>query len=340
MIYLLYFFIFSCYIYFGDKMKIGNVEINKTCALAPMAGVTDLSFRLICKEFGAAYTVGEMVSAKGVSMNDKKSKELMRIGESEHPSAVQLFGNEPEIMAAAAKYALSFSPDIIDINMGCPAPKIIKNKSGCVLMKNPELAGKITRAVVDAVDIPVTVKFRTGWDEISKNCVEFAKIIEANGASAITVHGRTKEQMYAPPVDIDSIKNVKQAVKIPVIGNGDIFTPEDAKNMYEITCCDLVMVGRGSLGRPWLFSQINDYLVKGSYSPDPSVEERMKIMLRHAENICELRGIHSGILEIRKHALWYTKGIKDSAKLRKEFSVIKSLDELRLLAEKVTLLSD
>lgn len=317
-------------------MYIGNVKIEGFCALAPMAGVADLSFRVLCKEFGAAYTVGEMVSAKGVTMNDKKSQELMTIDIKEHPTAIQIFGSEPEIMAEAARYALSFSPDIIDINMGCPAPKIVKNKSGSVLMKNPELAGKITKAVVDAVDIPVTVKFRTGWDENNKNCIEFAKIIEANGASAITIHGRTKEQMYAPPVDIKSIAAVKNAVSVPVIGNGDIFTPEDAKNMYGNTGVDLVMIGRGSLGRPWLFSQINEYMKNGSYSPDPCPEERMNIMLRHAEDICRIRGVQHGMCEIRKHTLWYTKGLKGSAKLRSEFSVVKTFDELKLLAEKVT----
>lgn len=321
-------------------MIIGNVKIEGFAALAPMAGVADLSFRVICKEFGAAYTVGEMVSAKGVSMNDKKSQELMKIDEKEHPSAIQIFGNEPDIMAEAARYALSFSPDIIDINMGCPAPKIIKNKSGSFLMKDPVLAGKITRAVADAVSIPVSVKFRTGWDNKSINCVEFAKIAEANGASLITIHGRTKEQMYAPPVDIDSIKAVKEAVSVPVIGNGDIFTPEDAKYMYEKTGVDLVMVGRGSLGRPWLFSQINDYMTTGSYKPEPSPEERMEIMLRHADAICKIRGVLNGMCEIRKHALWYTKGLRGSAKLRSEFSVVKTYEELKLLAEKVTELKD
>lgn len=316
-------------------MKIGNVTIDGFAALAPMAGVADLPFRVLCKKYGAAYTVGEMVSAKGVSMNDKKSQILMQVDTNEHPSAVQIFGNEPEIMAEAAVYALNFSPDIIDINMGCPAPKIIKNKSGSYLMKNPELAGRITNAVVKAVNIPVTVKFRTGWDSSNVNCVEFAKIIEANGASAITIHGRTKEQMYAPTVDIYSIAAVKNAVKIPVIGNGDIFTPESAKDMYEKTGCDLVMVGRGSFGRPWLFSQINEYFTDGKYSPDPTPEERMKIMLHHAEEICTFYGETRGMCEVRKHALWYTKGLRGSAKLRNEFSVVKSFDELKLLAEKI-----
>lgn len=316
-------------------MKIGNVNIDGYCALAPMAGVADLSFRVLCKKFGAAYTVGEMVSAKGVSMNDKKSATLMKIDNSEHPCAIQLFGNEPEIMAEAAQYAMKFCPDIIDINMGCPAPKIIKNKSGSFLMKNPDLAGKITQAVVKSVNIPVTVKFRTGWDSDSLNCVEFAKIVEFNGAAAVTIHGRTKEQMYAPPVNLDLIAQVKKAVNIPVIGNGDIFTPDDAKKMYEYTGCDLIMAGRGTLGRPWLFEQINDYFEKGSYLPDPEPETRMKIMLEHAEKICEAYGIQRGMCEIRKHALWYTKGLRGAAKLRNEFSTVKTFDELKLLSEKV-----
>lgn len=316
-------------------MKIGNVNIEGYCALAPMAGVADLSFRVLCKKFGAAYTVGEMVSAKGVSMNDKKSAGLMKVDQSEHPCAIQLFGNEPEVMADAAQYAMQFNPDIIDINMGCPAPKIIKNKSGSYLMKNPDLAGKITKAVVDAVNIPVTVKFRTGWDNNSLNCVEFAKVAEYHGAAAVTVHGRTKEQMYAPPVNINLIAEVKKAVSIPVIGNGDIFTPEDAKKMYALTECDLVMAGRGTLGRPWLFSQINEYFENGYYQPDPDPELRMQIMLEHADNICKAYGMQRGMCEIRKHALWYTKGLRGSAKLRNEFSNVKTYDELKLLAEKV-----
>ena len=320
-------------------MYIGNVEITGKCALAPMAGVADRAFRELCKSYGAAYTVGEMVSAKGVTLHDKKSQELMRISDSERPSAIQIFGGEPETMAEAARFALRFSPEIIDINMGCPAPKVTKNGGGSVLMKNPALAGRICRAVVDAVNIPVTVKFRLGWDADSVNCVEFAKIMEDSGAAAVTVHGRTKEQMYAPPVDREMIRRVKEAVAIPVIGNGDIFTPEDAKRMYEETGCDLIMAGRGTLGRPWLFRQINDYLTTGRYAPEPDVKTKMEVMLAHEKRICELRGDKVGMLEIRKHALWYTKGLKGSAKLRNEFSNVSSFEELNLLAEKTMALT-
>lgn len=320
-------------------MYIGNVAITGKCALAPMAGVADRAFRELCKSYGAAYTVGEMVSAKGVTLHDRKSQELMRISDSERPSAIQIFGGEPETMAEAAQFAMQFSPEIIDINMGCPAPKVTKNGGGSVLMKNPQLAGRILRAVVDAVDIPVTAKFRTGWDAESINCAEFARIMEANGAAAVAVHGRTKAQMYAPPVDLTQIAAVKKAVSIPVIGNGDIFTPEDAKRMYDETGCDLIMAGRGTLGRPWLFSQINDYLAKSVYEPDPDVETKMEVMLAHAKRICELRGNKIGMLEIRKHALWYTKGLKGSAKLRNEFSNVSSFEELALLAEKAIALA-
>lgn len=316
-------------------MYIKNVKIEGFAALAPMAGVADQAFRILCKEFGCAYTVGEMVSAKAISLGDKKSEQLMKLDSNEHPTAIQIFGNEPETMAEAAIYALTFNPEIIDINMGCPAPKIIKNRSGSYLMKEPELSARIIRKVADAVSIPVTVKFRTGWDSNNINCVEFAKMAESNGAAAITIHGRTKEQMYAPPVNLKLIADVKKAVSIPVIGNGDIFTPEDAKKMYDETGCDFVMVGRGAFGRPWLFSQINEYFITGAYSEDPSPEKRMEIMMRHAESICKLYGERNGMCEIRKHALWYTKGLKGSAKLRNEFSVVKSFDELNLLAQKV-----
>ena len=317
-------------------MKIGNVKIEKTAALAPMAGVADKTFRELCKGFGAAYTISEMVSAKGVSMGDKKSGELMEISDSEHPAAVQIFGTEPDIMAQAAVSALEMHPDIIDINMGCPAPKIIKGGAGSALMKTPELAGKIVRAVSSAVDIPVTVKIRSGWDSENINAVEMAKIAEENGAAAITVHGRTKEQMYAPPINIDIIREVKKSVSIPVIGNGDIDDIFSAAKMYEETGCDLVMVGRGALGCPWLFQQISAYMKTGNIIPEPPVSQKMLIMLRHIENLCAERGDRIGMREARKHALWYTKGLRGAAEYRRQLSTIETIDDLKRNAFKIT----
>ena len=317
-------------------MKIGTVEIEKTAALAPMAGVADKTFRELCKSFGAAYTVSEMVSSKGITMGDRKSSELMKISDAEHPSAVQIFGNEPEIMKNAALSALERGADIIDINMGCPAPKIVKGGSGSCLMKNPGLAGKIIKAVTDAVDIPVTVKIRTGWDSESLNAVEMAKIAEANGAAAVTVHGRTKEQMYAPPVDTDMIRKVKESVSIPVIGNGDIEDAFSAAKMYEETGCDLVMVGRGALGRPWVFQQISAYMKTGNILPEPPVSQRMLIMLKHIETLCKERGDRIGMREARKHALWYTKGLRGAAEYRRQLSTVSSTEELQEIAFKIT----
>ena len=316
-------------------MKIGNIEIEKTAALAPMAGVADKTFRQLCKDFGAAYTVSEMVSAKGVSMGDKKSEELMFISEDEHPSAVQIFGNDPEVMAEAAVYAVRMNPDIIDINMGCPAPKIIKGGAGSRLMQNPELAGRIIKAVSSATDIPVTVKIRTGWDDTCLNAVEMAQVAEKNGAAAITVHGRTKEQMYAPPVNVEMIKKVKESVSIPVIGNGDIIDVFSAAKMYEETNCDLVMVGRGALGKPWLFQQISAYMKTGNILPDPPVSQRMLIMLKHIENICEDRGVKVGIREARKHALWYTKGLRGATEYRRQMSNLENIEQLQEIAFRI-----
>ncbi len=315
-------------------MRLGSLEIKGKCALAPMAGVADLIFRDLCYSFGAAVTVSEMVSAKALTMCDRKSEELMSLSEN-RPAGIQIFGYDPAVMAECVPRVEAFHPDFIDINMGCPAPKIVKNHSGSYLLQDPLLAGRIVRAVADAASVPVTVKMRIGWDVEHINAIEVAKILEANGAAALTVHGRTREQMYAPPADLKMIQAVKEAVTVPVIGNGDIFTPEDAKRMYDETGCDLIMVGRGAMGRPWIFKQINEYLSAGAYAQDPTNEEKMGIMLAHAEKICARYGETRGICELRKHALWYTKGLHGAAKLRGRFSTVSSMSELRLLAEEV-----
>ncbi len=316
-------------------MKIGNFEINGYAALAPMAGVADRAFRELCIEFGAAYVVSEMVSSKGLIMHDRKSDILMKLGENEKPAAVQIFGCEPETMAQAAKKAASTGCCAVDINMGCPAPKIAGNGGGSALMRDPDLAARITEACVKAVDIPVTVKFRAGWDEDNLNAVEMARLQENAGAAAITVHGRTRKQMYAPPVNLDIIRQVKEAVKVPVIGNGDIVDAASAENMLKVTGCDFIMVGRGALGAPWLFTQINEYFRNGTIIPEPPIEEQMAVMLRHIENLCRYKGDYIGMREARKHAAWYIKGIRGAAALRQEIGALESLDGLKLIAEKV-----
>lgn len=317
-------------------MKTGNFEINGYAALAPMAGVADRAFRELCIEFGAAYVVTEMVSSKGLTMHDRKSDSLMVLGETEKPAAVQIFGCEPETMAEAAKKAAETGCVAIDINMGCPAPKIAGNGGGSALMKDPDLAARITEAVVKAVELPVTVKFRSGWDENSINAVHFAKLQENAGASVITVHGRTRKQMYAPPVNLGIIKEVKEAVSIPVIGNGDIVDALSAKNMYDVTECDFIMVGRGALGAPWVFNQINEYLKSGTILPDPPIEEKMDIMIRHIGKLCEYKGDYVGMREARKHAAWYIKGIRGAASLRQEIGSLESMEQLCAIAKKVT----
>lgn len=315
-------------------MKIGNVEIKNKTVLAPMAGVADRAFRELCFSFGASYCVGEMASAKGISMSDKKSKQLLFLSDKERPAAVQIFGDDPDTVALAAISALAYSPEIIDINMGCPAPKISGNGGGAALMKNPELAQRIVEKCVKAVSIPVTVKIRTGWDSDSIIAPSLAKSFENAGAAAITIHGRTKMQMYAPPVNYDIIKETKAAVKIPVIGNGDVTDGISAVKMLE-TGCDLIMIGRGALGSPWVFRQINTYLETGEIISAPSLYERMEIMIEHINNICDYKGTYIGIREARKHAAWYIKGIKNAAIYRNEIGALQSIDELKTLAERI-----
>lgn len=313
-------------------MKLGNLEITEKAALAPLAGVADRAFRELCRGYGAAYTVCEMASAKGISLGDKKSAELLSITPTERPAGSQIFGNSPETMAIAAKKALEFNPDFIDINMGCPAPKVASSGGGALLMKDPILAASIVKAVAEVSTVPVTVKMRSGWDDNNINAVELAKRCEDAGAAAITVHGRTKVQMYAPPVNTDIIRQVKQEVSIPVIGNGDVVDGISAARLMEETGCDMVMVGRGALGRPWVFSQINAYLDHEVLLPDPPVIERMRVMLKHIEVLCEYKGERVGIREARKHAAWYTKGLHGAANYRARIGLISSIEELQQIA--------
>lgn len=312
-------------------MQIKNITIKGKTALAPMAGFTDRAFRETCKNFGVAYTVTEMISAKALVLQNQKTKELIDITDNQRPIAIQLFGDEPKTMAKAAEICLAFNPDIIDINMGCPTPKIVGNKAGAALMKNPKSAEEIVRETVRACPIPVTVKIRKGWDNDSITAVEVAKRCEEGGAAAITIHGRTREQMYRPGVDLKIIKQIKKAVQIPVIGNGDIFTPTDAEKMIKETNCDLIMCGRGALGKPWLFTQIESYLKDGTLLPDPPLEEKMKIMLGHIKLLCQYKGEKVGMLEARSHAAFYIKGIHKAAQFREKCGRLTTYQELEEL---------
>lgn len=318
----------------AENISIGGVNIAKTAALAPMAGVADRAYRLMCKKYGAAYTVSEMVSAKGICYSDKKTAELCTVTDEERPMAVQLFGSEPDFMAEAVKIVREFSPDIIDINMGCPVPKVVNTGAGSSLMKDIGLAAKITEAAVKAAEnIPVTVKIRSGWNGDSVNAVEMARALEASGAAAVAVHGRTRDQFYSGNADISIIRDVKAAVKIPVIGNGDVIDSSSCLKMYGETGCDLVMIGRGSYGNPFIFEEIECALSGKNYTP-PTLEEKMRVMLEHIRLILELspKCEELAMHEARKHAAWYMNGYYGSAKFRGRCYLLDSYAEAEALA--------
>jgi len=312
---------------------IGNVKLDGNLFLGPMAGVTDLPFRLLCKEKGADLVYTEMVSAKGVQYNNKNTESLIYISEKERPVALQLFGADPDILSETAKRLEHRNFDILDINMGCPVPKVVNNGEGSALMNNPKLIGEIVRMVSQGYSKPVTVKIRKGFHEDCINAVEVAKIAEANGAAAIAVHARTREQFYSGKADWDIIRAVKEAVSVPVIGSGDIFTPEDAKQMLAQTNCNAIMLARGTRGNPWLFAQIKAYLNEGIRLPKPEFCEVREMIIRHTELLVEYKGLYTGIREMRKHVAWYTVGFPGSAKLRNRVNEIASMDDLHHLLE-------
>ena len=314
-------------------MKIGNVEIENSLALGPMAGVSDLPFRLLCKEQGCGILYSEMVSAKAILYKNKNTDVLLNIDEREHPVGIQLFGSDPDIMAEIGSRVAEGNCDFIDINMGCPVPKIVNNHEGSYLLTQPKLVEEILTKMVKAINKPVTVKTRKGFKDGESQAVEIAKIAESCGVAAVAVHGRTREQYYGGKADWDIIKAVKEAVKIPVIGNGDIFSPQDAKAMKEYTGCDGLMVGRAARGNPWIFKEINEYLKTGIVPEKPSAEEVKNMILKHASMLIEYKGEYTAVREMRKHIAWYTQGLPHSAELRRRCNEIVSWESLKEVIE-------
>ena len=318
-----------------NSLQIGNVTLENNLILAPMAGVTDLPFRILCKEQGAGLICMEMVSAKGIFYNNKNTEELLRIDEAERPVSLQLFGSDPGIVSEMAKRIEDRPFAVLELNMGCPAPKIVNNGDGCALMKNPVLAGEIIEKTVRAIQKPVTVKIRSGFDEAHKNAVELARVAQESGAAAVIVHGRTREQFYSGKADWDMIRQVKEAVSVPVIGNGDLRAGKDIEEMHRLTGCDGFMVGRGAQGNPWIFREMLHYLNFHEELPAPSAQEIAAMIKRHAKLLIKLKGEYTGVREMRKHAAWYTSGCRHSAKLRVRINQVEKMEDLLALFEEL-----
>ena len=314
-------------------MKIGNIQLDNEVFLSPMAGVTDLPFRLICKEKGCGMLYTEMINAKALCYDDENTKRMLKIEDEEHPIAVQIFGSDPEFMGKAAAIMNEYPNEILDINMGCPAPKVIKNGDGSALMRNPKLAAEVLSSVVKNSKKPVTLKIRKGWDDDSVNAVEIAKIAEECGISALAIHGRTREQFYSGKADWDIIAKIKQSINIPVIGNGDVFEVQDAVNMLEKTKCDAIMIGRGAQGNPWIFKRINHYMKTGEILPEPTVEEKITTAIKHMNLAVAEHGEYVAVREMRKHIGWYLKGLKNSAKYRDQINKITDYKEVITMLE-------
>ena len=314
-------------------MKIGNVQLDNEVFLSPMAGVTDLPFRTICKEKGCGMLYTEMINAKALCYDDENTKKMLNLEDDGHPVAVQIFGSDPEYMGKAASIMNQYTNDILDINMGCPAPKVIKNCDGSALMRNPKLAAEVLTAVVKNSKKPVTLKIRKGWDDNSVNALEIAKIAEECGISALAIHGRTREQFYSGKADWDIIAEIKQSINIPVIGNGDVFDVQDAVNMLEKTKCDAIMIGRGSQGNPWIFNRINHYMKTGEVLPEPTLEEKISTAIKHMNLAVAEHGEYVAVREMRKHIGWYLKGLKNSAKYRDQINKITDYKEVISMLE-------